>query len=156
MQNSIQESIVGFDNGDNTGIAMERMTEQITGNTNDNQVTAVTHQVTASADTEQGTVNTDKEMTTSVDNELKHAGADLDQAGEDISSKRTCTDLASRDISGPIVWATRRAALCESLPYYKSYKGSLYTNDKIPRGLYISDQARSNDKLTAEVIITTL
>lgn len=54
------------------------------------------------------------------------------------------------------IWSNRRQGLCEALPWYKSYKGSLYTALKVPLGMLLDSLDRPQDVLQAQVIITTV
>jgi hypothetical protein len=93
---------------------------------------------------------------------------------EAIRSKRTCVQsvrenseqhpqipvhggpLVTDTIDSPAVWAKRRHALCETLPYFAAYNGSLYSNNKIAKGFLIDKEARTRDHLGGRVIVTTL
>lgn len=58
--------------------------------------------------------------------------------------------------SQPIVFGFRRAAVCESLPYYNAYNSSLYTQNGVARGIFLDKEARNHDVFKAEVLITTM
>ncbi|KAL0937584.1 uncharacterized protein CTRU02_207315 [Colletotrichum truncatum] len=64
--------------------------------------------------------------------------------------------LRSQPFGKPLVWANNRQALCDSLSYYKSHQGSLYTSEKTAKGILINKHATVRDMMGPEVIITTL
>ncbi|KAK1590851.1 uncharacterized protein LY79DRAFT_686310 [Colletotrichum navitas] len=59
-------------------------------------------------------------------------------------------------MGSPPVWAENRQALCDALPYFKAHEGSLYTKDKLIKGMLLNAFSSVRDYLGAEVIITTL
>ncbi|KAK2001110.1 hypothetical protein LX36DRAFT_629421 [Colletotrichum falcatum] len=59
-------------------------------------------------------------------------------------------------IGSPPVWAENRQALCDALPYFKAHEGSIYTKDKMIKGMLLNAFSTVRDYLGAEVIITTL
>ncbi|EFQ26605.1 uncharacterized protein GLRG_02425 [Colletotrichum graminicola M1.001] len=59
-------------------------------------------------------------------------------------------------IGSPPVWAENRQALCDALPYFKAHEGSIYTKDKLIKGMLLNAFSSVRDYLGAEVIITTL
>ncbi|KAK2032947.1 hypothetical protein LX32DRAFT_660923 [Colletotrichum zoysiae] len=59
-------------------------------------------------------------------------------------------------IGSPPVWAENRQALCDALPYFKAHEGSVYTKDKLIKGMLLNAFSSVRDYLGAEVIITTL
>ena len=75
---------------------------------------------------------------------------DLEDTTEKTNGKRKCLPIQ------PKVWAIRRQGLCEALPYYNAYKGSLHTTDNVAQGVYIDAQSRDHDIFKAQVIITTV
>ncbi|KAH6697235.1 hypothetical protein F5X68DRAFT_226622 [Plectosphaerella plurivora] len=56
----------------------------------------------------------------------------------------------------PPVWAEKRQALCDALPYFKSHQGSLYTSKLVAKGILIDGELSIRDILTQDVIITAL
>ena len=56
----------------------------------------------------------------------------------------------------PSVWADKRQQLCETVPYYKAYQGSAYTNHGIVFALLIDKETSLRDKFEEEVIITSV
>jgi hypothetical protein len=90
----------------------------------------------------------------------KRAYDDSEANGEE-TTKRACTgekmdvdNVASKP--QPEVGAYRRQALCEAVPYYNSYKASLYTYHGVAYGCLIDSGARAMDVFSAQVIITTV
>ncbi|KAK1986154.1 hypothetical protein LZ30DRAFT_648473 [Colletotrichum cereale] len=59
-------------------------------------------------------------------------------------------------IGSPPVWAENRQALCDALPYFKAHEGSVYTKNKIIKGMLLNAFSSVRDYLGTEVIITTL
>ncbi|KAK2048693.1 hypothetical protein LZ31DRAFT_515457 [Colletotrichum somersetense] len=59
-------------------------------------------------------------------------------------------------IGSPPVWAENRQALCDALPYFKAHEGSVYTKDKLIKGMLLNAFSSVRDYLGAEVIVTTL
>ncbi|KZL86345.1 oxoglutarate iron-dependent oxygenase protein [Colletotrichum incanum] len=69
----------------------------------------------------------------------------------------TATNSAlAAPLGSPPVWAENRQALCDALPYFKAHEGSLYTKDKIIKGMLLNAFSSARDYLGTEVIITTL
>lgn len=56
----------------------------------------------------------------------------------------------------PEVWSDKRGGLCESLPYYNSYKSSLHSHNRIARGFLIDKEVDLRDILTAQVVICSM
>jgi len=56
----------------------------------------------------------------------------------------------------PTVWANRRQALCESVPYFRSLQASVHSNELIAKGVLIDKECRAHDIFRAQVIITTV
>jgi len=56
----------------------------------------------------------------------------------------------------PEVWAYKRTALCEALPYYRAYKGSFYTNGGVLYAVLIDGESETRDIFSAQVIITSM
>lgn len=56
----------------------------------------------------------------------------------------------------PLVWSDKRQSLCDTLPYFKSHQGSLYSHDLIARGILIDGEITIRDTITPNVIITAL
>jgi hypothetical protein len=45
----------------------------------------------------------------------------------------------------PQVWASGRGSLCEALPYYKSHKSSLYTQDVMAQAILVDEKVDQRD-----------
>ncbi|KAK1833091.1 hypothetical protein QBC39DRAFT_279594, partial [Podospora conica] len=56
----------------------------------------------------------------------------------------------------PPIWSNFRGGICETLPYFKAYKGGLYTHDVLAKGFLIDRQKEVRDHLGAQVIIASL
>ncbi|KAK0655894.1 hypothetical protein B0T16DRAFT_292826, partial [Cercophora newfieldiana] len=59
-------------------------------------------------------------------------------------------------LPGPEVWSNKRGGLCESLPYYKAYKGSVYTKDCVARGIMVDAESEERDVFSAQVVIASI
>ncbi|KAI2637666.1 hypothetical protein GGS26DRAFT_603401 [Hypomontagnella submonticulosa] len=55
----------------------------------------------------------------------------------------------------PPVWAEKRAALNDALPYFKAHQGALYTRNLIPKGMLIDQMVGARDHFSSQVIITS-
>lgn len=64
--------------------------------------------------------------------------------------------VPSLAISRPEVWSNTRGGLCESLPYYRAYKGSLHTANKVALGFLIDLEVDDGDVFDAQVIISSV
>ena len=56
----------------------------------------------------------------------------------------------------PCIWADKRQQLCETLPYYRAYEGSAYTNLGTVYGVLIDKEVEARDRFDDEVIITSV
>ncbi|KAK0729879.1 hypothetical protein B0H67DRAFT_651426 [Lasiosphaeris hirsuta] len=56
----------------------------------------------------------------------------------------------------PEVWSNTRGGLCEALPYYRAYKGSLYSKEVCAFGFLIDKEADPRDVFSAQVIICSV
>jgi hypothetical protein len=93
--------------------------------------------------------------------DTRHGLKEQDTADGPIRLRRPVNDRylslhKDKPLGTPEIWAMRRQALCDALPYFKSHQGSLYTVDLVPFGLLISGQARDRDMFDGQVIITTM
>ncbi|TEA20373.1 hypothetical protein C8034_v008947 [Colletotrichum sidae] len=50
------------------------------------------------------------------------------------------TNTRVEAFSTPEIWAENRQSLCDALPWYKSHEASLYTIDKVAKGILINKQ----------------
>ena len=55
----------------------------------------------------------------------------------------------------PEVYSRYRTAICETLPYFSSFQGSLYSMDKVAKGFLIDKEFEMRDYLGSQVIITS-
>lgn len=69
---------------------------------------------------------------------------------DEVNSKRPSP------IGKPLVWANGRGALCEALPYFRSFQGSLYSMGVEMKGLLIDSEVDRNDFFGAQVVITSM
>ncbi|KAK3363435.1 hypothetical protein B0T25DRAFT_442633 [Lasiosphaeria hispida] len=53
----------------------------------------------------------------------------------------------------PEIWSNMRGGLCEALPYYRAYKGSLHTKEVCAIGFLIDKEADPRDVFSAQVVI---
>lgn len=56
----------------------------------------------------------------------------------------------------PPVWASKRQAMAETLPYYNAYQGSTYASNKIVHGVLLDGNGTSKDVFNDQVYITRL
>ncbi|KAK3365209.1 hypothetical protein B0T24DRAFT_428302 [Lasiosphaeria ovina] len=56
----------------------------------------------------------------------------------------------------PSVWSKWRGSLCEALPYFKAYKGSLHTNGLVATGFLMDKHADPRDVFEGQVIISSV
>lgn len=56
----------------------------------------------------------------------------------------------------PRVWSEARGALCEALPYFKAYQGSLYSKGKVANGFLIDKEVDHGDVFASQVIISSV
>lgn len=56
----------------------------------------------------------------------------------------------------PPIWSVFRGGIYETLPYYRAYKGGLYTKDLLAKGFLIDRQKEVRDFMGAQVVITSL
>lgn len=56
----------------------------------------------------------------------------------------------------PQVWANGRGSLCEALPYFRSFKSSLYSANVVAKGFLIDQAADDRDMFGAQVIIASV
>lgn len=54
----------------------------------------------------------------------------------------------------PSIWALDRQALCETLPYYRSYQGACYMKDGIVRAMMFDENGHGRDFMDSDVIIS--
>lgn len=87
-----------------------------------------------------------------------HMGNDPKRLRTEVSDANNTYANGTNDttLSGPVVWSNKRGGICEALPYFNSYKGSLYTKDKVVLGFLIDSEVDKRDVFSAQVIITSL
>ncbi|KAK0703506.1 hypothetical protein B0T26DRAFT_744306 [Lasiosphaeria miniovina] len=56
----------------------------------------------------------------------------------------------------PSIWSKWRGSLCEALPYFKAYKGSLHTNGLVATGFLMDKHADPRDVFDGQVIISSV
>lgn len=56
-------------------------------------------------------------------------------------------------IGSPPVWAEKRQALCESLPYYRAYMSGAYAQNGLARCFMVDKEVGPRDKFTEEIMI---
>ncbi|KAL2170853.1 hypothetical protein VTG60DRAFT_4340 [Thermothelomyces hinnuleus] len=56
----------------------------------------------------------------------------------------------------PLVWANGRGSLCEALPYFRAFKGSLHSADLVCQGFLIDQEADQRDVFGSQVIISSV
>ncbi|KAK4229938.1 hypothetical protein QBC38DRAFT_69141 [Podospora fimiseda] len=78
-------------------------------------------------------------------------GAKLQDAVVDATE-----DLRPDPSVRPLVWSNQRGGLCEALPYYRAYKGSLHTSNKLAKGFLIDVEIDQGDFFGQQVIISSV
>ncbi|KAL2130787.1 hypothetical protein VTI74DRAFT_5948 [Chaetomium olivicolor] len=89
------------------------------------------------------------------------AASERDYTTKDTNSGpkgHTIKVLTSRPLpSGqPYVWANGRGSLCEALPYFKAYKGSLHSCNVVAQGFLIDSEAEERDVFGEQIIISSV
>ena len=56
----------------------------------------------------------------------------------------------------PLVWANGRGSLCEALPYFKAYKGSLHSANLVAQGFLVDHEVDPRDVFGAQVVICSV
>lgn len=96
----------------------------------------------------------------SVFTEANEPGTPLSPVGElHIEVRPKVAESAENNFPGkgkPEVWATLRGGLCEALPYFRAYKGSLHTQDRTAMGFLIDKEASARDVFSSQVIISSV
>lgn len=69
---------------------------------------------------------------------------------EDIKPKRPAP------AGQPLVWAEKRGALCEALPYFRAYQGSLHSAGVIALGFLMDQEVDQGDVFGAQVVISSV
>ena len=87
-----------------------------------------------------------------------HSSIDITEKGTDAPRTQaigavSCTYPSA---SKPLVWANARGSLCEALPYFKSYQGSLHSANVVAQGFLVDQEADEGDMFGAQVIISTV
>jgi hypothetical protein len=78
-------------------------------------------------------------------------------AGDAQSSVTKITSEEGPSSPGkPLVWANGRGSLCEALPYFKAYKGSLHTASLVAQGFLVDQEVDPRDVFGAQVIICSV
>jgi len=72
------------------------------------------------------------------------------------SEPSECTHGGQVPIGKPEVWANLRGGLCEALPYFRAYKGSLYTQDATAMGFLVDKEASVRDVFGSQIIISSV
>jgi hypothetical protein len=74
-------------------------------------------------------------------------------------AQSSVTKVASEGPSSsgkPLVWANGRGSLCEALPYFKAYKGSLHSASLVAQGFLVDQEVDPRDVFGAQVIICSV
>jgi 2OG-Fe(II) oxygenase superfamily len=87
--------------------------------------------------------------------EGKVTNPDLIKLAHEIYNRSHIPDQDKSDpISLPMVWSEGRQGLCETLPYYKSMQGSVYSLEGYIRGMMFDNESHHRDYLDTEVCMT--
>ncbi len=108
----------------------------------------------------QSTLDQDDHVEDSQEQPTQESHGSVDITEKEIDSPRT---KAIGDVScpypsanKPLVWANARGGLCEALPYFKAYQGSLHSANVVAQGFLIDQEADEGDIFGAQVIISTV
>ena len=77
-------------------------------------------------------------------------------AGDAQSSVTKVTADGPPSSGKPLVWANGRGSLCEALPYFKAYKGSLHSASLVAQGFLVDQEVDPRDVFGAQVIICSV
>ena len=91
--------------------------------------------------------------------ELNAPAADKKKPRSKPQAKTDPTELhdSKPEPSGmPQVWAEKRSALCNALPYFRSHQSSLYSHNGVAVGMLIDAKVGDHDIFSSQVIITTM
>lgn len=64
--------------------------------------------------------------------------------------------ISGSDSLPPEIWSDFRGGLCEALPYFRAYKGSLYSQNCQAMGFLIDKQVDIRDVFSAQVVISSV
>ncbi|KAM7209622.1 hypothetical protein V8F20_000025 [Naviculisporaceae sp. PSN 640] len=107
-----------------------------------------------------GVSDTTSQGGNSVFTEPNEPGTPLSPSGElTVEVRPENVQKPENDFKGktkPEVWATFRGGLCEALPYFRAYKGSLHTQDRTALGFLIDKEASARDVFSSQVIISSV
>ncbi|KZF22959.1 hypothetical protein L228DRAFT_283021 [Xylona heveae TC161] len=97
------------------------------------------------------------ELQATIDEEIP-SDSPIDSVAHEDASTGT-VDVASKQEGKPEphgmpeVWAEGRQALCESVPYYRSYQSGAYVHDDIAYGVLLDKQCGRRDYMDDEIVI---
>ncbi|KAI6088483.1 hypothetical protein F4821DRAFT_277204 [Hypoxylon rubiginosum] len=81
----------------------------------------------------------------------------VEETQKDIEEREEAKRNRGREPHGsPRVWAEKRAALSDSLPYFRIHQGSLQTQNMVPKGMLIDSEVGPRDYFGSQVIITSI
>ncbi|KAK4187259.1 hypothetical protein QBC35DRAFT_385243 [Podospora australis] len=85
--------------------------------------------------------------------ESESSQVEIPEPNDDKESIHPYKELPS---GKPLVWSAKRQGLCEAVPYYRSYKGSLYPIEKVAAGYLIDAETDPGDVFDAQIIISSV
>jgi hypothetical protein len=77
-------------------------------------------------------------------------------SGSTSQSKAIKTTATKPPVGKPLVWANARGGLCEALPYFRAFKGSLHSANVVAQGFLIDQEVDQRDVFGAQVIISSV
>jgi hypothetical protein len=84
------------------------------------------------------------------------AGVAKEESGSTSQSK-VITAVSDKPPAGKLlVWASARGSLCEALPYFRAFKGSLHSANLVAQGFLIDHEVDQHDVFGAQVIISSV
>ncbi|KAL1296645.1 hypothetical protein AAFC00_000128 [Neodothiora populina] len=67
---------------------------------------------------------------------------------------KTSADQKPAPLGKPIIWASDRQPLCETLPYYRAYQGACYMSQGLVRSMMFDENGQGQDFMDADVIVS--
>jgi hypothetical protein len=84
------------------------------------------------------------------------AGAAKKESGAAPKVKNVKPINGSPSVDKPLVWANARGSLCEALPYFRAFKGSLHSANLVVQGFLVDQEVDQRDVFGGQVIISSV
>ena len=98
----------------------------------------------------------DKNKTTTNTAEPSSRGSPVAGGVSDILTSSYASFTLRRPSYPPEVWSNYRGGICEALPYFRAYKGSLYTHAYEALGFLIDREADIRDVFSGQIVISSM